>query len=107
MASISIPTSPARACAVAAKIGELLASRPGARLEFMSGIDVHHNVVRVSGAWCARTGPARYSIDFARSGADGRLVKIVGFFGPPPPRVIVRVHEDFGGLRSSPAALMS
>ena len=32
--------------ALATKIGKVLASRPGARLEFMSGIDVHHNVVR-------------------------------------------------------------
>ena len=72
--------------ALAAKIGEVMASRPGARLEFMSGIDVHHNVVRflwrlvrVDGT-CGDT-----SIDFGEIGADGRLVKIVGFFGPPPP----------------------
>jgi hypothetical protein len=72
--------------ALATKIGEVLASRPGARLEFMSGIDVHHNVVRflwrlvrVDGT-CGDT-----SIDFGEIGADGRLVKIVGFFGPPPP----------------------
>ena len=32
--------------ALATQIGKVLASRPGARLEFMSGIDVHHNVVR-------------------------------------------------------------
>ena len=32
--------------ALETKIGEVLASRPGARLEFMSGIDVHHDVVR-------------------------------------------------------------
>ena len=32
--------------ALATKIGEVLAARPGARLEFMSGIDVHHNLVR-------------------------------------------------------------
>src|SRR5262245_20449919 len=32
--------------ALAQKIGEVLAGRPGARLEFMSGIDIHHNMVR-------------------------------------------------------------
>ena len=32
--------------ALAMQIGKVLAGRPGARLEFMSGIDVHHNVVR-------------------------------------------------------------
>jgi len=71
---------------LAAKIGEVMASRPGARLEFMSGIDVHHNVVRFlwrlvrADGTCGDT-----SIDFGEIGADGRLVKIVGFFGPPPP----------------------
>ena len=72
--------------ALAAKIGEVMASRPGARLEFMSGIDVHHNVVRFlwrlvrADGTCGDT-----SIDFGEIGADGRLVKIVGFFGTPPP----------------------
>ena len=62
-----------------------LAGRPGARLEFMSGIDVHHNVVRFlwrlvrADGTCGDT-----SIDFGEVGPDGRLVKIVGFFGPPP-----------------------
>jgi hypothetical protein len=61
------------------------ASRPGARLEFMSGIDVHHDVVRFlwrlvrADGTCGDT-----SIDFGEVGPDGRLVKIVGFFGPPP-----------------------
>ena len=72
--------------ALAAKIGEVMAGRPGARLEFMSGIDVHHNVVRFlwrlvrADGTCGDT-----SIDFGEIGADGRLVKIVGFFGAPPP----------------------
>ena len=72
--------------ALAAKIGEVMASRPGARLEFMSGIDVHHNMVRFlwrlvrADGTCGDT-----SIDFGEIGAYGRLVKIVGFFGPPPP----------------------
>jgi hypothetical protein len=72
--------------ALATKIGEVLAGRPGARLEFMSGIDVHHNVVRFlwrlvrADGTCGDT-----SIDFGEIGADGRLVKIVGFFGAAPP----------------------
>ena len=51
----------------------------------MSGIDVHHNVVRFlwrlvrADGTCGDT-----SIDFGEVGPDGRLVKIVGFFGPPP-----------------------
>jgi hypothetical protein len=72
--------------ALAKKIGEVMASRPGARLEFMSGIDIHHNMVRFlwrlvrADGTCGDT-----SIDFGEVGPDGRLVKIVGFFGPPPP----------------------
>ena len=71
--------------ALATKIGKVLASRPGARLEFMSGIDVHHTMVRFlwrlvrADGTCGDT-----SIDFGEVGPDGRLVKIVGFFGPPP-----------------------
>ena len=71
--------------ALATKIGKVLANRPGARLEFMSGIDVHHAVVRFlwrlvrADGTCGDT-----SIDFGEVGSDGRLVKIVGFFGPPP-----------------------
>jgi hypothetical protein len=71
--------------ALAVKIGEVLASRPGARLEFMSGIDVHHNMVRFlwrlvrADGTCGDT-----SIDFGEVGPDGRLVRIVGFFGPAP-----------------------
>jgi hypothetical protein len=71
--------------ALATKIGEVLAGRPGARLEFMSGIDVHHNMVRF--LWRLVRADGTYgdiSIDFGEIGPDGRLVKIVGFFGPAP-----------------------
>ncbi|UVO27384.1 nuclear transport factor 2 family protein [Bradyrhizobium arachidis] len=71
--------------ALAGHIAKVQAHRPGARLEFMSGIDVHHDVlrflwrlVRADGS-CGDT-----SIDFGQVGADGRLVKIVGFFGAAP-----------------------
>ena len=72
--------------ALGGHIARVQASRPGARLAFMSGIDVHHHVarflwrlVRADGT-CGDT-----SIDFGEVGPDGRLVKIVGFFGAPPP----------------------
>lgn len=72
--------------ALATRIGEVLASRPDARLEFMSGVDVHHHVVRF--LWRLVRGDGTRgdtSIDFGEVGPDGRLVKIVGFFGAPPP----------------------
>ena len=51
----------------------------------MSGIDVHHNVVRFLWRLVRADGTCGdiRSI-LARSVPDGRLVKIVGFFGPPP-----------------------
>ncbi|WP_426534251.1 nuclear transport factor 2 family protein [Bradyrhizobium sp. McL0615] len=67
-------------------IAKVRATRPGARLEFMSGIDVHHNVVRFLWRLVRADGtPGDTSIDFGEIGPDGRLVKIVGFFGAPPP----------------------
>ena len=72
--------------ALAMKIGEVLASRPGARLEFMSGIDIHHNMVRFLWRLVRADGTSGdTSIDFGEVGPDGRLVRIVGFFGPAPP----------------------
>ena len=67
-------------------IAMVQASRPGARLEFMSGIDVHHTVVRFLWRLVRADGTCGdISIDFGEVGSDGRLVKIVGFFGAPPP----------------------
>jgi hypothetical protein len=72
--------------ALAAHIAAVLASRPGARLEFMSGIDIHHNMVRFLWRLVRADGTSGdTSIDFGEVGPDGRLVKIVGFFGPAPP----------------------
>jgi hypothetical protein len=66
-------------------IATIQAARPGARLEFMSGIDVHHNVVRFLWRLVRADGSSSdISIDFGEVGADGRLVKIIGFFGAPP-----------------------
>ncbi|MDI1262199.1 MAG: nuclear transport factor 2 family protein [bacterium] len=71
--------------ALAAHIARVRAARPGARLEFMSGIDVHHNVVRFLWRLVRADGTTGdTSIDFGEIGADGRLAKIVGFFGPAP-----------------------
>ena len=72
--------------ALGGHIATVQASRPGARLAFMSGVDVHHHVVRFlwrlvrADGTCGDT-----SIDFGEVGPDGRLVKIAGFFGAPPP----------------------
>jgi hypothetical protein len=68
-------------------ISKVQAGRPGAWIEMMSGVDVHHNVVRFLWRLVRADGSAGdVSIDFGEVGADGRLTKIVGFFGEAPKR---------------------
>jgi len=51
----------------------------------MSGIDVHHNVLRFLWRLVRADGTVGdISIDFGEVGPDGRLVKMAGFFGPAP-----------------------
>jgi hypothetical protein len=67
-------------------ISKVQAGRPGARIEMMSGVDVHHQVVRF--LWRlvhADGGSGETSIDFGEVDARGKLTKIVGFFGDAPP----------------------
>jgi len=72
--------------ALNAHIAKVQASRPGARLEFMSGIDIHHDVVRFLWRLVRPDGTGGdISIDFGEVGPDGRLLRIVGFFGTAPP----------------------
>jgi len=71
--------------ALSRHISKIQAGRPGARLEFVSGIDVHHNVLRF--LWRLMRADGTYgdtSIDFGEIGPDGRLIRIAGFFGTAP-----------------------
>jgi hypothetical protein len=71
--------------ALAQHIAKVQASRPGARLEFVSGIDVHHDVARFLWRLVRADGTrGDISIDFGEVDEDGLLVRIVGFFGPAP-----------------------
>ncbi len=71
--------------ALSQHIAKVQAARPGARLEFMSGVELHHNVVRFLWRLVRADGThGDTSIDFGEFGSDGRLVKIIGFFGPAP-----------------------
>ena len=93
--------------ALGGHIATVQASRPGARPEFMSGIDVHHNLVRFLWRLVRADGSCGdTSIDFGEVGPDGRLVKIVGFFGAAAPAPVnCPGHEDFrAGFRSCPLA---
>lgn len=71
--------------ALADRISIVQSKRPGSRLGFVSGIDTHHSMVRF--LWRVVRADGSFgdtSIDFGEVGADGRLEKIVGFFGAPP-----------------------
>ena len=66
-------------------IAKVQASRPGALLEFMSGSDIHHNVLRFEWRLVGVDGTCGdTSVDFGEIGSDGRLVKMIGFFGAAP-----------------------
>jgi hypothetical protein len=68
-------------------ISKVQAGRPGARIEMVSGVDLHHHVVRFLWRLVRADGSAGdTSIDFGEVDASGRLTKIVGFFGDPPKR---------------------
>lgn len=67
------------------RIAEVQAGRPGAYLEFMSGVDSHHKVLRF--LWRLVRGDGTRgdtSIDIGEIGPDGRFIKMIGFFGPAP-----------------------
>jgi hypothetical protein len=62
------------------------ALRPGARIIMTSDTDSHHHYVRFGWKLVGLEGETLVEgIDFGELGPDGRLQKIVGFFGPLPP----------------------
>jgi hypothetical protein len=66
-------------------ISKTQAKRPGARIEMMSGVDLHHHVVRFLWRLVRSNGSfGETSIDFGEVDANGKLTKIVGFFGEAP-----------------------
>ena len=68
-------------------ISKMQAKRPGARIEMLSGVDLHHHVVRFLWRLVRADGSfGETSIDFGEVDANGRLTKIVGFFGEAPKR---------------------
>jgi hypothetical protein len=68
-----------------ATIAGFHAQAPGARIDATSGVDQHHNQIRF--AWAFRTADGNTpieGIDVGELAPDGRLSRIVGFWGPPP-----------------------
>jgi len=71
--------------ALAAHIAGFQQQMPGARLGGTSGIDEHHGRLRFTWVMRAADGSTVVEgIDFGELGPDGRLSRIVGFFGPVP-----------------------
>lgn len=71
--------------ALFAHIARVQAGRPGSRIEMVGALDLHHSVLRF--AWRlvdARGATVVEGVDFGEFAADGRLQRIVGFFGPVP-----------------------
>ena len=67
-------------------LGRLIQQFADHRVLLTSGVDEHHGLLKFT--W-ARMGPdgrrIRDGIDFGELAADGRLLRITGFFGLPPP----------------------
>jgi hypothetical protein len=71
--------------AVLARIAGFSERFPGARIEVTSALDEHHGFVRYG--WTIFAGDGRVlldGIDFAEVAGDGRLRRVVMFFGPLP-----------------------
>ena len=59
---------------------------PGARIEMTSGVDEHDGWLRFAWSMIDASGAtATEGFDVGEIGPDGRLQRIVGFFGPFPP----------------------
>jgi hypothetical protein len=68
-------------------IGGLFERFPGAHFELTSGIDTHHEKLRFSWRMLLADGKVSVEgVDFGELSTDGKLHRIVGFFGPLGPK---------------------
>jgi SnoaL-like protein len=56
----------------------------GTRIELSSSVDEHHGLLRFAWRIVGPSGPVKDGMDFGELAEDGRLRRIVGFFGPLP-----------------------
>lgn len=72
--------------ALVAHIGGFRQTFPGATIETTSDVEEHHGWVRFAWALVDASGtPVMDGFDVGQLAGDGRLQRIVGFFGPFPP----------------------
>lgn len=78
------PTVVAKGAAeLSAHIGRVLERNPGTGILRISKADCHHGLLRFSFARVKTDGSVlREGVDFGEVSGDGKLVRIVGFFGP-------------------------
>lgn len=71
--------------ALAGFIAGMHTQQPGARIDLTGGIQQHHNQIRFAWAFVDKDGKrAIEGIDIGELADDGRLSRIVGFWGAPP-----------------------
>jgi len=67
-------------------IGKFLKNSPGARIVQSSRADFHHGMFRFAWKFIGGDGKTvMEGVDFGALGSDGKLQRIVGFFGPVKP----------------------
>lgn len=72
--------------ALVAHIDAVFARYPGSTIVMTSAVDAHHGVARFAWKKVLADGTSLPDgIDFAEIGDDGKLTRIVGFFGPLAP----------------------
>ena len=54
----------------------------GARTELRGNVDEHHGLLRFAWSIAGPDGPVMEGMEFGELAEDGRLRRIVGFFGP-------------------------
>ncbi|WP_148255442.1 nuclear transport factor 2 family protein [Aidingimonas lacisalsi] len=68
-------------------IGGIFEQFPGVHCELTSGVDMHHEKLRFTFRMLLADGqPLLEGIDFGELATDGKLHRIVGFFGPLAPK---------------------
>ena len=68
-------------------IGGVFEKFPGACIELTSGIDAHHEQIRFTWRMVLADGKVLLEgVDFGELAPDGKLHRIVGFFGPLAPK---------------------
>jgi hypothetical protein len=71
---------------ISAQAEALLSQFPGHRFERTTAIDAHHQMLRYGWRLVSPAGaPVVEGLDIADLDADGRLRRVVGFFGAQPP----------------------